>query len=132
MTVKNIPPHGGTLIDRVLRAEAREAALERAAQTPRVVLNPVNVSDLELIAIGAFSPLTGFMGSADYASVVDDMRLANGLIWSIPVTLAVPEVGVCGGLPDGGDPPVSPPPSEGGGGGATLPVLSSSSSLVSS
>ena len=91
-TVKNIAPHGGgTLVDRVLRGEAREAALERADQMPRVVLSPVNVSDLELIAVGAFSPLTGFLGPADYHNVVSDMRLTNGVVWSIPVTLAISE-----------------------------------------
>ena len=89
LMIKNIPPHGGTLVDRVLRGEARESALERAARMPRLVLNPVNVSDLELVAVGAFSPLTGFLGAADYISVVDDMRLTNGLVWSIPITLAV-------------------------------------------
>jgi len=87
--VKNILPHGGTLIDRVLRGAIREAALERALQMPRVVLNPVSISDLELIAVGAFSPLTGFQGAADYDSVLNDMRLTSGLVWSIPITLPV-------------------------------------------
>jgi ATP sulfurylase len=84
-----IPPHGGALIDRALAGADREGALERAASLPSVTINSVALSDLELIGNGAFSPLTGFMGSADYRSVVDDMRLANGLPWTIPVTLAV-------------------------------------------
>jgi ATP sulfurylase len=84
-----IAPHGGTLVDRILRGEVREAALERAAELKRVSLGSTAVSDLELIGIGAFSPLTGFMTKADYESVVEDMRLTNGLIWSIPITLAV-------------------------------------------
>ncbi len=54
-----------------------------------IILSPVSVSDLELIAVGALSPLTGFMGQADYRSVVHDMHLANGLPWTIPVTLPV-------------------------------------------
>ncbi len=86
-------PHGGTLINRVLEGAARDAARERAASMPRVTLGSVALSDLELIGNGAFSPLTGFMGEADYRGVVDRMRLANGLPWSIPVTLSVDDEG---------------------------------------
>ncbi len=82
-------PHGGTLIDRVLAGSERQAALERAASLPTITIGSVALSDLELIGNGAFSPLTGFMGQADYRSVVDEMRLGNGLPWSIPITLAV-------------------------------------------
>jgi len=84
-----IAPHGGTLIDRVLRGAKRDLALERARSLPSIVADPWTVSDLELIATGAFSPLTGFLGKADYDSVVHTLRLANGLPWSIPITLAV-------------------------------------------
>ncbi len=83
----SIPPHGGTLVDRVLRGEMKAAVAERAINLPRVPLTPMAVSDLELVAIGAFSPLTGFMNQADYERVVDDMHLSNGLPWTIPVTL---------------------------------------------
>ncbi|NVM26374.1 MAG: sulfate adenylyltransferase, partial [Desulfobacterales bacterium] len=82
-------PHGGALVDRVLRGVVREAALERAASLKKIPLSPTAISDLELIAVGAFSPLTGFMTQADYRSVVEDMRLSNGLVWTIPITLAV-------------------------------------------
>jgi sulfate adenylyltransferase len=82
-------PHGGTLIDRAPSGAARDGAIERAASLPSITIGSVAASDLELIGNGAFSPLTGFMGEADYRSVVDSMRLANGLPWSIPVTLAV-------------------------------------------
>jgi sulfate adenylyltransferase len=87
--IGGIAPHGGTLIKRVLSGEEQKAALERAAGLTRVVLSPVAESDLEMIAIGAFSPLTGFLGQADYERVVREMRLANGLVWSIPITLPV-------------------------------------------
>lgn len=86
-----IPPHGGTLVDRTLRGTLREAAIERAASLPRLTLNAVNYSDLELIANGAFSPLIGFMDSTAYKSVVEDMYLPNGLVWTMPITLAVDE-----------------------------------------
>mgnify|MGYP005841833459 CR=1 FL=1 len=107
-----ISPHGGTLVNRVLRGEARQAAIERAAELPKVFLSPMNVSDCELIAIGAFSPLTGFMTRADYESVVETMYLANGLVWSVPITLPVDEESAAGigegdeialCEPDGGD-----------------------------
>jgi sulfate adenylyltransferase len=87
--VGSIPPHGGQLINRVLRGALREAALERARSFPRVQLAPMAVSDLEMIAVGAFSPLTGFMVRDEYNSTIDTMRLTNGLPWSIPVTLPV-------------------------------------------
>ncbi len=82
-------PHGGTLVNRELRGALREAALERAASMPRVTLSPLATSDLELIAIGGFSPLTGFMGRHDYEHVIENMHLANGFVWSLPVTLPV-------------------------------------------
>ena len=82
-------PHGGQLINRFLQGEEREAALRRANDLKKVYLTEVGVSDLEMIANGAMSPLTGFMGKADYESVVSRMRLANGLVWSLPITLPV-------------------------------------------
>lgn len=84
-----IAAHGGTLINRQLTGDARQEAIERANGLERIVLSDLNVADLEMIAIGALSPLTGFMGQADYTSVVHNMRLANGLPWTVPVTLAV-------------------------------------------
>ena len=59
--IRQMTPHGGVLVDRVLRGVVREAALERAQSLPKVYLAPMAVSDLEMIAVGAFSPLTGFM-----------------------------------------------------------------------
>ena len=84
-----IAPHGGILIDRVLRGEMGAAVRERAQTLFKVPLNAMGLSDLELIATGAFSPLNGFMTRDDYESVVGEMRLANGLVWSLPITLAV-------------------------------------------
>jgi sulfate adenylyltransferase len=90
-SVPGIRPHGGVLIDRELRGIAREGALERAGSLPRIELSEVNLSDVEMIATGALSPLTGFMTQDDYESVVNSMRLSNGVVWSIPITLAVDE-----------------------------------------
>ena len=86
-----IPPHGGRLINRVLEGSEREGWLERADRLAKIELNSRQLLDTELIAIGAFSPLEGFMGRLDYQSVLADQRLANGLVWTLPVTLAVTE-----------------------------------------
>src|SRR5262245_4761294 len=86
-----IQPHGGTLIDRVLTGPAGAEARAIAANAPRVTLSEVGIADLEMIAIGAYSPLTGFLGQADYERVVNEMRLADGTLWSIPITLPVSE-----------------------------------------
>ncbi len=88
---KLIPPHGGALVDRALRGSLREAAREKAQTLPCIPLSRMNLADLEMIAIGAYSPLTGFMRSDDYTRVVAEMRLADGLVWPVPVTLAVSE-----------------------------------------
>ena len=86
-----IAPHGGVLIDRIANPQQRQEFLEKADFLPSVQLDQRAVSDLEMIAIGGFSPLTGFMGKADYETVVNDMHLTNGLPWSIPITLSVEE-----------------------------------------
>jgi len=86
-----IAPHGGQLVNRIATPEQRQEFLDKADSLPRVKLDKRATSDLEMIAIGGFSPLTGFMEQADYQSVVDKMRLANGLPWSIPITLSVEE-----------------------------------------
>jgi len=84
-----VPPHGGTLRPLLVDREQLPAAEERAASLPRILVSSKEVSDLIMLATGSFSPLTGFMGRSDYRSVVEDMRLANGTMWPIPVTLAV-------------------------------------------
>jgi sulfate adenylyltransferase len=74
-----VPPHGGTLVDR--RGDP-PSDLERLE---RIELSARERSDVELLACGALSPLTGFMGRDDYDRVLDEMRLANGLPWALPV-----------------------------------------------
>jgi len=86
-----LSPHGGGLINRQLCGDEYEVALEQAHRLLQVPLSSVSAADLEMIAIGAYSPLTGFMNRADYERVVADMRLANGLVWPIPITLPVDE-----------------------------------------
>jgi len=84
-----ILPHGGKLINRMAVGKDRELLLEKAPTLPKIKLNDREISDLDMIASGALSPLEGFMGLKDYESVIDNMRLANGLPWSLPITLAV-------------------------------------------
>jgi sulfate adenylyltransferase len=96
-----IAPHGGQLVNRVATTEQKAEFLSKADFLPRVQLDERAVSDLEMIAIGGFSPLTGFMNQEDYDRVVTDMRLANGLVWSIPITLSV-EAEVASPLKEGG------------------------------
>ncbi len=86
-----ILPHGGRLIDRVLTGGARAEAEGRAGDLPQISLNARAASDLECLATGVFSPLEGFMGRADYERVVHEMCLKNGLLWTLPITLAADE-----------------------------------------
>jgi sulfate adenylyltransferase len=82
-------PHGGTLIDRRVTGPARDRLVSEAAGLPRIALDERQVSDLDMIAVGAMSPLEGFMGEKDYRSVVQNMRLSNGIPWPFPITLRV-------------------------------------------
>jgi sulfate adenylyltransferase len=84
-----ISPHGGTLVDGV-PGEARVAELKQeSVDWPSHSLTSAQLCDLELILNGGYSPLTGFMGAVDHASVCAEMRLANGTLWPMPVTLDV-------------------------------------------
>lgn len=102
-----IAPHGGKLVNRFIDSPERERELrEEIKGLASLTLTGRELNDLALIANGAFSPLTGFMTRADYDRVVTEMRLANGLPWSIPVVLAVdreeaPSVGTRAALYDG-------------------------------
>ncbi|MGA9162546.1 MAG: sulfate adenylyltransferase [Actinomycetota bacterium] len=84
-----IPPHGGTLIDLLVPPKRREAARTEAEHLPKLVVNARELSDLEMLTVGALSPLTGFVGQDDYRSILETMHLSNGLAWSIPVTLSL-------------------------------------------
>lgn len=84
-----INPHGGELINRVVTGRDCEEWIKKAPSLSRIILNERELSDLDMIACGALSPLTGFMGLKDYRSVVDTLHLSNGLAWSLPITLSV-------------------------------------------
>ncbi|MEK3733351.1 MULTISPECIES: sulfate adenylyltransferase [Paenibacillus] len=84
-----IRPHGGTLVQRVAQGEEREKLLKSVESLRKIRVNSWTISDLDLIGVGAFSPLQGFLNEEDYHSVVKSMRLADGTVWSIPITLAV-------------------------------------------
>src|SRR4051812_38383219 len=86
-----VTPHGGELVDRMIPAADVESWRARAGALPRLRLDGRELADLELIATGAASPLRGFLGAADYTSVLDRLRLADGTVWPLPFTLAVPE-----------------------------------------
>jgi sulfate adenylyltransferase len=84
-----IKAHGGKLINKIVEGGKRERLQKNWRGMPSIILNNREISDLEMIATGAMSPLEGFMISDDYQSVLDLMRLDKGLPWTIPVTLAV-------------------------------------------
>src|SRR5713226_9947580 len=84
-----IAPYGGSLVDLMVPAEARDAVKTRASQLPAIQLSERSVCDLELLATGAFSPLDRFMGQGDYQRVLSEMRLCKGQLFSLPVTLPV-------------------------------------------
>ncbi len=85
-----IKPHGGVLINRVISEEEQKQELfEKQKFLKKLVLNEYQISDLEMIATGAFSPLEGFINSKDYKSVLETMRLSNGIVWSMPITLDI-------------------------------------------
>ena len=89
--VQLIQPHGGVLKDLYLEPDEAERERRAALEMPSWDLTPRQLCDIELILNGGFSPLEGFLGRADYDTVVADMRLADGTLWPIPVTLDVTE-----------------------------------------
>ncbi len=89
-----IKAHGGRLVNRIAENERREELINKARflkSSRKIELGPREISDLEMIAIGGYSPLEGFMTKEDYESTIKNRRLASGLPWTIPITLAVSE-----------------------------------------
>ena len=86
---KLIEPYGGTLVNLVVSDEEREERMAEAGHYPRFKISDRNLCDLELLAVGGFSPLDRFMGKADYQRVLTEMRLADGTLFPIPVTLTI-------------------------------------------
>jgi len=82
-------PHGGELVNRIATDDRREALEKKAGKLFQLTIEDRYGADVEMIAIGAFSPLTGFMGKADSESVIENMKLENGLSWGIPILLPV-------------------------------------------
>jgi sulfate adenylyltransferase len=91
-----IAPHGGELVNRLAPENERADLLKKAEELKKIELGPRELSDLEMISTGVFSPIRGFMTSADYEPVVENMRLASGLVWSLPITLSASDDEVSG------------------------------------
>lgn len=89
MMSKLVPPHGGKLTPVLLPESQRAEALAKAKTLPAIRMTSRETSDLLMIGMGAFSPLTGFMDKANYESVVETKHLTNGLAWPLPITLSV-------------------------------------------
>ncbi|TMD01207.1 MAG: sulfate adenylyltransferase [Chloroflexi bacterium] len=89
MTNQLIAPHGGELVPNMASEVERVDLQERARGLPEITVGSRQLADLEMLAIGAYSPLSGFMKRADYLGVVNNMHLENGLPWSVPITLSI-------------------------------------------
>jgi sulfate adenylyltransferase len=87
-----VEPHGGSLVNFMVDEERAVVLKEIALNLPDITLNGRQLCDLELLATGAFSPLDGFMTRPDYESVLDRMRLQNGVLWPIPVCLGISDI----------------------------------------
>jgi sulfate adenylyltransferase len=100
---KLVPPHGSDkLMPLLLTGEERQKELKRAETLPKVRMTTRETSDLIMLGIGAFTPLTGFMGKADWQGVCDEMKMESGLFWPIPITLSAPK-DIADSIPAGGE-----------------------------
>ncbi len=88
-----ISPYGGKLVNLLVNSEEHRELTEYANKLPSLQLSPRSLCDLELLSTGAFSPLDRFMGQADYARVLEEMRLTNGTLFPMPITLPVADTG---------------------------------------
>ncbi|MCK4240419.1 MAG: sulfate adenylyltransferase, partial [Candidatus Atribacteria bacterium] len=84
-----IKPHGGTLINRIAKGKEKDELIKQAQKFYKINIQDRFVSDCEMIAIGGFSPLTGFMDKDTVISVIEKMKLPGGTIWSIPILLPI-------------------------------------------
>src|SRR5437763_15492837 len=98
--VNLIRPYGGSLVNLLAEGEERTDLTRRAGEVTSVQLSARSLCDLELLATGAFSPLDRFMSRADYVRVLNEMRLADGTLFSIPITLRVSDLK---GIQEGGE-----------------------------
>ncbi len=89
MASKLVPPHGGKLKPLLIEGEELKQEKERCKKLPAIRMNSRETSDLIMLAMGAFSPLNGFMVKNDYSNVVEEMHMSDGTLWPIPITLAV-------------------------------------------
>ena len=86
------PPYGGTLVDLVAGEDQRKELIAKSKFLPSLQISYRSQCDLELLAIGAFSPLDRFMGAKDYKTVLKEMRLSDGTLFPIPITLPVDDI----------------------------------------
>src|SRR5215204_3388007 len=84
-----IAPYGGHLVNLLVDDEEKQVLKEYATHLHSIQLSMRSICDLELLAVGAFSPLDRFMGKRDYKCVLSESRLSNGMVFPIPVTLPV-------------------------------------------
>ncbi|NND72019.1 MAG: bifunctional sulfate adenylyltransferase/adenylylsulfate kinase [Rhodothermales bacterium] len=90
-TATLIEPHGGKLCDLIATGNEADALRKEALDLPSITLTPRQLCDIELLLNGGFSPLEGFLTEAEYDSVVANLRLTDGTIWPMPITLDVDE-----------------------------------------